>query len=86
MRKSAPHTGQSLERESTRLWIRLAPAIFLLLWSAGFSFVKMGLAYAPPMTFLMLRYVLVVAVLLPIYLTLRPPLPKTGAAFGYGYR
>jgi drug/metabolite transporter (DMT)-like permease len=83
MRNSRPQAGQTLERHSTPLWLRLAPVIFLLLWSAGFSFVKMGLAYAQPVTFLMLRYVLVVAVLLPVYLTLRPPLPRRGAAWGH---
>lgn len=43
----------------------------------------MGLVYAEPMTFLVLRYVLVVAILLPIYLALRAPLPRTGAAWGH---
>ena len=83
IRNSGPRTGQSLGPESIPLWLRFAPVIFLLLWSAGFSFVKMGLAYAEPMTFLVLRYALVVAVLLPVYLTLRPPLPRTRAAWGH---
>ena len=83
MGNSGPQTGHSLRREGTPRWLRLAPAIFLLLWSAGFSFVKIGLAYAEPITFLLLRYVLVVAVLLPAYLVLRPPLPRTGAAWGH---
>lgn len=62
--------------DSKPLWLRLAPAIFLLLWSGGFTFAKLGLAHAEPITFLTLRYALVLAVLLPIFLILRPPLPK----------
>ncbi len=63
---------------ATPLWLRLAPAIFLLFWSAGFAFAKMGLVYAGPLTFLSLRYILVMVVLVPLFLVLRPPLPKTG--------
>lgn len=53
----------------------LAPATFLLLWSAGFSFVALGLPDSKPVTFLALRYVIVVAVLLIAFAALRPPLP-----------
>lgn len=63
-------------------WLRIAPGIFLLFWSAGFSFAKIGLAHAGPLTFLALRYVLVMAVLVPLFLVLRPPLPKKGADWG----
>lgn len=59
----------------TPAWLRAAPGIFLLLWSGGFTFAKLGLAYAPPLTFLAIRYALVLVVLLPFLLVLRPPLP-----------
>jgi hypothetical protein len=42
---------------------RLAPAAFLLLWSAGFSFVALGLPDSEPLTFLALRYAIVVGLL-----------------------
>lgn len=54
----------------------LAPATFLGLWSAGFAFVALGLPYSEPITFLALRYAIVIAVLTPAFLVLRPPLPK----------
>ena len=54
----------------------LGPATFLLLWSAGFAFVALGLPDSEPITFLALRYAIVVAVLVPILLVLRPPLPQ----------
>jgi drug/metabolite transporter (DMT)-like permease len=55
----------------------LAPATFLVLWSAGFSFVALGLPDSEPITFLALRYAIVVAVLVPAFLVLRPPLPDS---------
>ncbi len=59
------------------LWLVAAPVIFLLLWSAGFAIAKLGLAHAEPLTLLALRYVLVLALLVPVALVLRPPLPRT---------
>src|SRR5919107_5640937 len=56
---------------------RLAPGAFLLLWSAGFSFVALGLPDSEPLTFLALRYALVVALLVVALVALRPPLPAT---------
>ena len=35
-------------------WLRVAPFLFLILWSGGFVFVKIGLAYADPLTFFLL--------------------------------
>ncbi|MGB5870606.1 MAG: DMT family transporter [Albidovulum sp.] len=58
------------------LWLAVAPAIFLVLWSGGFSVAKIGLQYAEPITFLALRYVCVVAILAPLYLIFRPPMPN----------
>ena len=37
----------------------LAPFLFAFLWSTGFVGAKSGWPYAEPMTFLLLRYVLV---------------------------
>ena len=34
------------------------PAVFVLIWSTGFIVAKFGLPYAPPLTFLCIRYVL----------------------------
>ncbi len=67
----------------TFLWSRFNPVLFIVLWSSGFTFVKMGLAYAQPMTFLALRYVVVLAVLLPLFVVFRPPLPKNAIGWGH---
>ncbi len=62
-------------------WLKAAPFVFLLLWSAGFPVAKLGLEHANPMTLLALRYVMVLVILLPIALVLRPPLPASRRAF-----
>lgn len=62
---------------SSPFWSFLAPALFILLWSGGFSALKAGLAHAEPITYLALRYGMVLAVLLPLFLAIRPPLPRS---------
>lgn len=57
------------------LWLVLAPALFLVLWSAGFGIAKMALAHAGPLTVLALRYGLAVLVLVPLGMLLRPRWP-----------
>ena len=44
---------------SKPLWLLAAPVIFLLLWSGGFPIAKLGISHAEPMSFLSLRYALV---------------------------
>ena len=61
------------------LLLKVAPAIFLLFWSGGFAAGKIGVSYTGPFTFLSLRYALVLLILLPLFIAMRPPLPRTGA-------
>ncbi len=56
-----------------------APALFVVLWSSGFIGTKSGLPYAEPMTFLSLRMIAVVAVLVLVVLITRPPWPRRAA-------
>jgi drug/metabolite transporter (DMT)-like permease len=49
--------------------------VFVALWSAGFSFVALGLPDSEPITFLALRYAIVMALLVVALLVMRPPLP-----------
>ena len=64
---------------SKPLWLLAAPVIFLLLWSGGFPIAKLGISHAEPMSFLSLRYALVLVLLLPVAVALRPPLPERRA-------
>lgn len=57
--------------------LRIAPVIFLIFWSGGFSAGKIGVSFTHPMTFLAVRYGIVLALLAPLLLWRRPPLPKT---------
>ncbi|MFC4200215.1 DMT family transporter [Candidimonas humi] len=63
-------------------WLGAAPAIFLLLWCTGFIVLKVGLVHSDPLTFLALRYAVVLAVLAPLALVLRPRWPRTLQAWG----
>lgn len=58
---------------SKPLWLIVAPIIFLLLWSGGFSVAKLGIQHADPLSFLALRYWCVLAILGPLIAILRPP-------------
>jgi len=57
-------------------WLSPVPLFFVLLWSSGFIVAKFGLPYAPPLTFLIVRCLGVLAVLLPIVLIWRAPWPS----------
>src|SRR5471032_1075426 len=52
------------------------PVFFVLLWSSGFIVAKFGLPYAPPLTFLLLRFAGVLLFLLPAVLLLKAPWPR----------
>ena len=56
---------------------RLAPLLFVFLWSTGFIGAKLGLPHAPPLTFLSSRYLLVIALMLTIALLTRAPWPRS---------
>lgn len=53
------------------------PGLFVLLWSTGFIGARLGLPHAEPLTFLVLRYSSVLALMLPVAFALRAPWPAT---------
>ena len=59
------------------IWVTLMPGTFVVLWASGFIGGKLGLAYVEPATFLLLRFAVVVALMLPIALLWRAPWPAT---------
>jgi len=61
---------------SRPLWLIAAPVVFLILWSAGFAVAKIAVTHAAPLTVLALRYSLVLLLLVPVALVVRPPLPS----------
>jgi drug/metabolite transporter (DMT)-like permease len=56
-------------------WLSPVPLFFVFLWSTGFIAAKYGLPYAPPLSFLILRCLGAVLVLLPLVLGSGAPWP-----------
>jgi len=56
--------------------IRAAPLLFVLLWSTGFIGAKFGLPHAEPLSFLLVRYLLVISLMTLIALATRAPWPR----------
>ncbi len=69
--------------ESRPPWLIAAPFLFLTFWSGGFVFAKLGLAHAEPLTFLAIRFAIVVAAMGAVYVVIRPPLPRRAADWGH---
>ena len=55
---------------------RFAPWLFVLLWAGGYSFAKLGLPYAEPLTLLALRYGIAVILLIPLLWLLKAGMPQ----------
>ena len=55
---------------------RSAPLLFVLLWSTGFIGAKFGLPHAEPLTFLLIRYLLVISLMTLVALAMRAPWPR----------
>lgn len=75
MRRFASGTGQ-VEGTWDSLLMLLVPLSFVLIWSTGFIVAKFGLPYAPPLTFLLLRFLGVLFFLVPLVLVLHAPWPR----------
>jgi drug/metabolite transporter (DMT)-like permease len=55
---------------------RFYPILFVFLWSTGFIGAKYGLPYAEPLSFLLTRYAIVIALMTAIALLMRAPWPQ----------
>lgn len=52
------------------------PLLFVLLWATGFIGAKLGLPHAEPLTFLLIRYLIVIAVMTTLAVVTRAPWPR----------
>lgn len=59
------------------------PAVFVLIWSTGFIVARYAMPHAPPMKFLMGRYVLSVLAFVLWIAWARVPWPQTRAQWGH---
>jgi drug/metabolite transporter (DMT)-like permease len=62
---------------------RLAPALFVLLWSTGWIVAKFAVAHADPLTFLAARHALAAVAFLVLCLLVKASWPKTRGQFGH---
>ena len=65
------------EKSPASVGLSAMPAVFVLLWSTGFIGAKFGLPYAEPFTFLFIRFVLTLLLLIPLALLMRIPWPSS---------
>src|SRR5450830_1145384 len=63
------------QESSSHVLLSPVPLFFVFLWSTGFIVAKFGLPYAPPLTFLLLRFIGVLLLLLPLVALLKAPWP-----------
>lgn len=56
--------------------LKTAPFLFVFLWSTGFVGAKFGLPYAAPLSFLLVRYCLVIGLMATLALAMRAPWPR----------
>jgi len=75
--------GASSPTSRQDLLIQGMPFLFVLLWSTGFIGAKYGLPYAEPLTFLLWRFAILVALLVPFALLTRAAWPKTWSLAGH---
>ena len=59
--------------------LKIAPFLFVFLWSTGFIGAKYGLPYADALSFLLVRYLLVTGLMTALALATRAPWPKDPA-------
>jgi len=62
---------------------RLAPTLFVLLWSTGWINARFAVTYSDPLTFLVVRHAVTAAAMIPIALILRASWPRTPRAIGH---
>lgn len=65
------------------LWMAAMPWLFVVIWSTGFIVAKYGMPHAEPMTFLFLRFVGVLVLMLPFVVVARVPLPQRAGAIDW---
>lgn len=71
-----PSTDPLQPSRASALFISATPGLFVILWATGFVGAKLGLPYAPPLKFLLWRFVVVIALMAPLALLTRAPWPR----------
>ena len=69
---------QASSEQASSVWLRAMPMVFVIVWSTGFVAAKYGLPYAPPLTFLSIRYALSLACFVLWTVLARAAWPREG--------
>jgi drug/metabolite transporter (DMT)-like permease len=72
--------NERMTQDHRAMLVALTPILFVLLWSTGFLGAKFGLPHAEPLTFLLIRFALVCAILLPVAILTGAHWPQTRGA------
>jgi drug/metabolite transporter (DMT)-like permease len=64
------------DSQKTTAWLRAMPVVFVLIWSTGFIVARYGMPYAPPFSFLLVRYICSILCFLPWILLARVAWPR----------
>ncbi len=83
MNPSSPKTPRQQPAKPSP-WVAMTPALFVGLWSTGFIGAKLGMPYAEPFTFLLMRFLIVVALLAMAALAVRAPWPRSWTEVRHG--
>jgi drug/metabolite transporter (DMT)-like permease len=67
------------DSQETTAWLRAMPVVFVLIWSTGFIVARYGMPYAPPFSFLLVRYICSILCFLPWILLARVAWPRDRA-------
>ena len=59
------------------------PLLFVVLWSTGFIGARLGLPHAEPLTYLLIRYLMVIALMTAVALASRAPWPATATQWAH---
>ena len=65
------------DKDAASIGLTAMPGLFVLLWSTGFIGAKFGLPYAEPFTFLFIRFVLTLMLLIPLTWLMRISWPSS---------
>ena len=72
-----------LETPAQLAFVTFTPGLFVALWSTGFIGMKLGAPFAEPFTFMGLRMLLVLSILLVIIAFTRAPWPRNAVTVGH---
>ena len=83
MSPSALPPATPSETSAQANFVAFTPGLFVVLWSTGFIGMKLGAPFAEPFTFMGLRMLLVLSILLVIITFTRAPWPRSAATVGH---